>query len=152
MRRAVAEGLVRAERRGPRRTHVPVRERAYLARMWPLLGALRQALRTEPNVRLAVLYGSVARGDDRSDSDVDLLVALGDPDRVRVYDLRDRVATRVDRDVQVVGLDEAERAPWLLAEIAHEGRSIRLAEVGCRAPRQVRSRRSRGSRRSATRV
>ena len=43
---------------------------------WSLLSALRRALRTEPNVRLAVVYGSFARGDDVSDSDLDLLVSL----------------------------------------------------------------------------
>lgn len=124
MRRAVAEGLVRASRRGPRRTHVEVRERAYLARTWPLLSRLRIALRTEPNVRLAVLYGSVARGDDGRDSDVDILVARGDDDRARLDELQERLALRVERDVQLLALSDAERDPPLLAEILRDGRVL----------------------------
>ena len=43
-----------------------------------LVADLRRALRTEPNVRLAVLYGSLARGDEDAGSDLDLLVSLAE--------------------------------------------------------------------------
>ena len=33
------------------------------ARHWPLLRELRDALRTEPNVRLTILFGSQAAGN-----------------------------------------------------------------------------------------
>ncbi len=37
-------------------------EREYVRRSWRLLSTLRAALRTEQNVRFALLFGSVARG------------------------------------------------------------------------------------------
>lgn len=60
----MADGTVRGERLSPRRQHVSDEERDYVIEHRPLLGKLRLALRTEPNVRLAALYGSVARGED----------------------------------------------------------------------------------------
>src|SRR6202035_4822204 len=79
LRRAWALGTVRGERVTPYKLRVPVEERVYLRRHWPTISRLRAALRTEPNVSLAVLFGSVARGDDNKESDVDLLVGLRDP-------------------------------------------------------------------------
>src|ERR1700734_3601576 len=79
LRRAWALGAVRGERDTPYKLRVPVDERVYLRRYWPTISRLRAVLRTEPNVALAVLFGSVARGDDYEDSDVDLLVGLRDP-------------------------------------------------------------------------
>lgn len=125
LRRAITDGAVRVRRDSERRTRVPSSERMYLQGHWPLLAELRAALRTEPNVRLAVLFGSSARGDDGPDSDVDIMVALTDPDRSRVYDLQDRLARRrLGRSVDVVLLEAAERAIWLLAEIATDGRVL----------------------------
>ena len=78
LRRAAADGTIRCERVSARRQRVEEDERRYAMEHWPLLSTLRRALRTEPNVRLAVLYGSVARGDDTPDSDLDLLVSLAE--------------------------------------------------------------------------
>ena len=64
LRRAASEGLVRGERVSPRRFQITLREEAYLRTHWVLLRGLRAALRTEPNVRLAVLFGSTATGGD----------------------------------------------------------------------------------------
>jgi len=77
LRRAAAEGLVRGRRTSERRDQTSLSEEAYLRRHWPLLRELRAALRTEPNVRLAVLFGSLASGRGSERSDVDLLVELG---------------------------------------------------------------------------
>ncbi len=54
--------MVRCERLGLRRQRVSDEERRYAIDHWQLLARLRRALRTEPNVRLAAVYGSVARG------------------------------------------------------------------------------------------
>jgi hypothetical protein len=62
LRRAAADGLVRGQRVSPRRFRISFREEAYLRSHWELLRALRGALRTEPNVRLALLFGSTATG------------------------------------------------------------------------------------------
>src|ERR1700691_3909500 len=59
LRRAVAQGALRATRTGPRRLRLAPGEREYLLAHWLLLSQLRRALRTEHGVRLAVLYGSL---------------------------------------------------------------------------------------------
>ena len=41
-----------------------------------LFDCLLAALRAQPNVRLAVVFGSVARGNENARSDLDLLVEL----------------------------------------------------------------------------
>ena len=76
LRRAVQRGTVRAHRPGPRQVELDTGERTYLRKNWPLIAAVSEALRVERNVRLAVLFGSSARGDTGEDSDVDLLVSL----------------------------------------------------------------------------
>src|SRR5689334_6635141 len=73
LRRAVAEGLVRGQRSSARKFDMPLSEREYLSANWPLLRELRDALRTEPSVRAAVLFGSYARGEQHEESDVDIL-------------------------------------------------------------------------------
>src|SRR5438270_4891112 len=84
LRRAVRGGIVRARRLTPRTLSLPDVEIEYLRGHWSLLTALRAALRTERNVRLAVLFGSVARGTERAHSDLDVLVVLRDPGRARL--------------------------------------------------------------------
>ena len=122
LRRAVAQGLLRAERPSPRTLDVSLAERVYLRRSWPLLSSLREALRTEPRVSFAVLFGSRARGEGSGTSDVDLLVALRK--RADRWVLADRLSERVGADVQIVDLDDALAAPLLLAEALREGRVL----------------------------
>jgi len=124
LRRAAGLGLVKADRVSERRLRVPDAERRYLKRSWPLLVALRGALRTEPNVELAVLFGSAARGTDAPGSDVDVLVGLRDPDRFRMLEMQDRLARALGRRVDVVRLADAQRDAWLLAEVLGEGRVL----------------------------
>ena len=97
-------------------------ERAYLHRAWPLLAGLREALRTEPALSLAVLFGSRARGDDHPGSDVDLLVCLRGAANRR--EIASRLAERLGLRVQIVTLDDAKSAPLLLAEVMREGRVL----------------------------
>jgi predicted nucleotidyltransferase len=160
LRRAVADGTIRCERVSARRQHVSEDERQYAARHWPLLSTLRRALRTEPNVRLAVIFGSVARGDDTPDSDLDLLVSLGE-DRA---DAAVKLAVRLERalgcDVDVARLNRVHAtAPLLLLRAIDEGRVVldrdgqwtalktRRSEIARRARRahEARRRRARAS-------
>lgn len=124
LRRAAAEGLVHGRRISARRYETSMREEAYLRRQWPLLRDLRDALRTEPNVRLAVLFGSQATGAGDERSDVDLLVALIDPSAARVAQLAGRLERRLGRAVQIVRLEDAERVPSLMAEALTQGRVL----------------------------
>lgn len=124
LRRAVNEGTLRAERPTPRRLRMSAAEKRYVRRRWRLLATLREALRTEPNVRLAVLFGSAARGEDAPGSDVDLLVEMEDSALGRVADLGAKLEALLGRRVDVVTREQAEAAPHLLADAAAEGRAI----------------------------
>ncbi len=96
----------------------------YLHNHWELLQKLRAALRTEPNVTLAILFGSTAVGADHEDSDLDILVALKDPAVRRMADLAGRLTRRLDREVQLVRLKDAESSPVLMSAILKEGRTL----------------------------
>ena len=84
-----------------------------------LLESLRQSASSIPEIRLAVLFGSTARGTATRRSDVDLGVSL-DPDTSAV---RRRVVVELERaagrSVDVVFLEEA--PPLLRFEISRDG-------------------------------
>lgn len=124
LRRAVSQGALRAERPTPRTLELPLSERRYVRRSWPLLSAMRTALRTEQNVRFALLFGSAATGMDTAGSDVDVLVALRDPSLDRVVDLGEKLTAACGRPVDVVRIEDAEADPGLLADIVAEGRVL----------------------------
>lgn len=125
LRRAVGVGLVRGRRIGPKRFLLGAGEGAYLAGHWELIGKLRQALRTEPSVEAAVLFGSTARGDDRPRSDVDLFVQFRKGWTLdRLYGLEDRLAQRLDRPVDVVVFDEGTTPALFLVQLLEEGRPV----------------------------
>lgn len=125
LRRAVADGTVRCERLGPRKGRVSDEERRYILDHWPLLAALRRALRTEPNVRLAVVYGSIARGDEDAGSDLDLLVSLAEDRPDAAVKLAVRLERTLGRDVDVARLNRVkDSAPLLLLQALDEGRVV----------------------------
>jgi predicted nucleotidyltransferase len=124
LRRAAGQGTLRAERLSPRRLRLAPGETAYLRRLWPLLATLRSALRTEPNVAFAMLFGSVARGDDRAGSDVDLLVVLREESLGRRIELQDRLERAAGRKVHLLDLETASRNEVLLSMAVEEGRVL----------------------------
>jgi predicted nucleotidyltransferase len=123
LRRAAAQGTFRARRLGPRRLRLDPGEDDYLRGHWELIAGLRRALRTERGIRLAVLYGSVARGDEDADSDLDLLIShAGDSNEV---DLDPRLRGVTGRRLDVAFLDRVEvAAPLLLDRVVDEGRVL----------------------------
>lgn len=123
LRRYVNEGLLRARRVGDQveLTHA---ERRYLHSHHDLLKELRATLRTERNVRLAVLFGSAATGEDVEASDVDLIVGLRQGDVRALAALRRRLQTALGRRVHLVLLGDAKKAPALLADVLEEGRVV----------------------------
>lgn len=124
LRRGLADGLLRGHRPTARTVELAAGEVAYLRAHWPLLAALREVLRSERNVRLAVLIGSAARGALRTGSDVDVLVELADASW-RVEDrLRERVARAARRPVDLVALEAAAGDPLLLDAALREGRVL----------------------------
>lgn len=144
LRRAVEVGALRFRRPSPRRFEIDEAEKDYLRAHWPVLSGLRAALRTEPNVRTAVLFGSVARGTETEASDLDLLVELSDDSIANVAQLEARLERRLRREVQVVRWSEAKAKPPFLYTILQEGRPVldrdgTWAKVGKR-PQQLRKR------------
>jgi len=124
LRRAVADGALRAMRPGPRRLRLAPGEQDYLRAHWHLISKLRRALRTERDIRLAVLYGSLARGDEDAGSDLDLLVSLTG-DRRAAGDLARRLQDVSGRRVDISHLGRVEeRAPLLLDRVIDEGRVL----------------------------
>jgi predicted nucleotidyltransferase len=124
LRRAVSQGALRATRPTQRTLHLPFAERRYIRRSWPMLAALRAALRTEQNVRLAVLFGSAARGTDTLASDLDVLVDLRDCGLERVVDLSLKLTEIVGRRVDVVRREDAETEPSLFLDVLADGRVL----------------------------
>lgn len=124
LRRAIAQGTLRAERPTPHTLRMGTAERRYVRSHWPLLGLLRDALRTEPNVETALLFGSVARGDDTAESDLDLVVWMRTPSVRARRELRERLETHADRAVEIVDGNRAEREAGLLTAMLEDGRVV----------------------------
>ncbi len=124
LRRAAAEGLLHGRRVSERRYKTTLREETYLREHWPVLRELRRALRTEPNVRLAVLFGSFAVGRETENSDIDLLVELRTRRAVGAAALAQRLSDRLGRDVQLVRLEEGKRSALLMTDVLSHGRVL----------------------------
>jgi predicted nucleotidyltransferase len=124
LRRYVNDGLLRGRRVARRQLELPSVEETYLASHWELLHTLRAVLRTERGVRLAVLFGSTAAGEDDHSSDIDLLVVHRTPTPRAMAGLKIRLRAVLARPVDVVGMEQAETMPTLLADILREGRVL----------------------------
>ena len=85
-----------------------------------LVPAVAQVLVREFGVRRVVLFGSVARGTARSDSDIDLAVAGLSPGQT--FRAMARAAEVAGRDVDLVSIEDAR--PGVLAIIGREGEVI----------------------------
>jgi predicted nucleotidyltransferase len=153
LRRAVNQGTLRGSRPTPRKLELPLREREYVRRSWGLLATLRTALRTEQNVRFALLFGSAAMGVDTPGSDVDVLVDLRDASFERIVDLSTKLTRLVGRPVDVVELKDAEAEPSFLAQIVGDGRVlVDREDLWPRLRHREAGLRRRGSRRDARRL
>jgi len=125
LRRAVSQGTIRARRTGPRRLRLLSGEAEYLRDYWPLLSTLRRAFRTERQVRLAVLYGSVARGEDDADSDLDLLVSVDGEEAFALTPLVRRLEAVSCRAVDIPRFEQVvTKTPLLLDRVLMDGRVI----------------------------
>jgi predicted nucleotidyltransferase len=124
LRRYVNDGALRGRRLLRGGLELSSNEEDYLRSHWALLNALRSALRTERDVRLAVLFGSAAVGDDHEDSDIDLLIAHLRPGPHPLAGVKSRLRRALGKSVHVVGLEQAQVSPSLLADILQEGRPL----------------------------
>lgn len=89
---------------------------------------LSAALDPHEKVRLAVLFGSQARGRARSDSDFDILLSLEPADREASRAVDAAIMDAVGANVHIVYADEA--PPLLRLEIARHGLVLKEAEEG----------------------
>jgi predicted nucleotidyltransferase len=100
-------------------------ERTYLRENWEIISVVTTSLRTERNVRLAVLFGSIARGHAEADSDVDVLVSLAENRPTYLSHLAVRLQRVSARQVDVAPLKRVEAdAPLLLDRVLDEGRVL----------------------------
>jgi predicted nucleotidyltransferase len=124
LRRYIGDGLLHGRRVGYQGFELSAEEVRYLKAHWALLHTLKAALRTERDVRLAVLFGSMAVGDDEPSSDIDLLVAHRRPEQRALAGLQGRLRRVLNEPVHIVSLDQARNSPSLLADILQEGRPL----------------------------
>ncbi len=124
LRRAINEGTLRAVRPSAQTLRMDPVERRYVRTHWLVIGELRRALRTEPNVESAVLFGSTARGEDTAASDIDVLVWFRAPSVRARRQLRERLQQRLDRPVQVIEFSGAGRDSPLLKAVLRDGRVL----------------------------
>lgn len=90
-----------------------------------MLAGLREALRTEPSVNIAILAGSMARGDDHALSDIDLAVELREEKPLDHHRLAMRLEAKLEQKVDVAALRPViEIDPLSLLQILDEGRVI----------------------------
>jgi predicted nucleotidyltransferase len=152
LRRAAVRGTIRCRRPGPRGLELLPGELSYLRSHWDVLTALTRAFRTEPNVRLAVLYGSKARGDEDARSDVDVLVEFRDDDAASTSALARRLEETLGMSVDVTRLSRVRReAPLLLLQALDEGRVLVDREERWNALQQARETIARAARRQMRR-
>jgi predicted nucleotidyltransferase len=86
-----------------------------------LVKRLRGALQEGPKLRLALLFGSTARGTARPDSDIDIAILPVDPELALFEELalQARLAGAAGREIDLVRLDRTR--PMLRFRAAREG-------------------------------
>jgi predicted nucleotidyltransferase len=89
---------------------------------------LERILAGFPAVRLAVLFGSAARGTDNARSDVDLGVFLEEDDPSQLWPIDVAAAGAVRRTIDLVDLRRA--PPLLRFAVARDGRPLIEREEG----------------------
>jgi uncharacterized protein len=125
LRRYINSGLLRGRRVVRGKLELSQQEAAYLRGHWVLLSRMMELLRTEREVRLAVLFGSTATGEDTPISDVDLLIVHRNPDDWSAHaGLTRRLRRALGKPVDTVQLEQAESQPSLLADVLREGRVL----------------------------
>ena len=71
-------------------------------------------------IKKASIFGSVSRGDDNPDSDVDLLIELGRPMDLYAYiDLQDEIEKKLQKKVDIVTNKSLNKfiAPYIIQEL-----------------------------------
>jgi predicted nucleotidyltransferase len=124
LRRLVESGVVRPRWRARGHHPLPPAEVDWLRNHWQLVSGLRQALRSEPSVRAAFLFGSVAKGTDTPTSDIDLVVDVKSDDQMDLRGLRRRLGRKIGRPIDLFVLSDLEAEPERLLPIMSHARPV----------------------------
>jgi hypothetical protein len=82
--------------------------------------SLHKMLSRKPNIALAFLFGSFAKGTANATSDIDVAVLFDTlPDAYQINALRDRLASRLKADVDIVVLNSA--SPIIKMQVLKHG-------------------------------
>ena len=103
---------------------MPVVEEEWLRGHWQVVSGLRRALRSEPSVRAALLFGSVAKGTDTPASDIDVIVDMQGDNQMELRGLRRRLARKLGRSIDLFLLSDLEAEPERLLPIVSHARPI----------------------------
>lgn len=114
LKRLEAAGLIERQREG-NQVYFSVRHRSELLESFSDIvrktigvpSTLRRSLAGLAGVERAMIFGSYARGTDKPDSDIDLLI-VGNPDRDELTDRLERAGHEVGRPVNEVVMKPAE--------------------------------------------
>ena len=98
--------------------------------MSAIVDLLRNALRGREDVELALLFGSVARGAARADSDVDVAVLAPGVDLLA---LASALGEAIGSDVDLTSLDEGDITIPLLAAIVRDAVVLHEGKPGAHA-------------------
>lgn len=93
-----------------------------------VVDSLRRALTAFPEVRLAVVFGSAARGRSTARSDVDVGVRLAEGSGTTLWEIEGTLGEALSRPIDLVDLRRA--PPLLRFEIARHGRPVLEREEG----------------------
>ncbi len=86
-----------------------------------------QRLKKEGKIRLAILYGSYARGTPHVRSDIDLAVFVSAKDTEEEIEIIDKILMSAERDIYILRFDEEDKSPFVVQEdvkriiIYHQG-------------------------------
>ncbi|NUO09906.1 MAG: nucleotidyltransferase domain-containing protein [Candidatus Brocadia sp.] len=75
-----------------------------------------QRLKKEGKIRLAILYGSYARGTPHVRSDIDLAVFVSAKDTEEEIEIIDKILMSAERDIYILRFDEEDKSPFVVQE------------------------------------
>lgn len=104
-------------------------EAEWLIKHWGLVKSLQEALKTERLVKVAFIFGSYAKGSEREDSDLDLLVDMENETFTTQSGLHNRLEKKIGRKVDLFWLsnlvnEEDGKRNFLLENIIKELRPV----------------------------
>lgn len=83
------------------------------------LESLRDILRKfkqEDKIKIALLYGSYARGAPHKRSDIDLALFIRAENKEEEMEIIDKILMSVERDISILRLDDEDESPFVIKE------------------------------------